>query len=121
MTTETTAGRFISRLFEAVETRLELFGFELGEERDRLLSTLVVVVVAGVFFFVGLLALNIVLVLAFWPQRLLVAALLAATYLLIGVGLGLSARNRLRTAPPPFADTIEELRKDAETFRGEAK
>jgi uncharacterized membrane protein YqjE len=117
MATDRTAGRFSARLVEAIHTRLELFGFEFGEERDRVLATLVLVMVAGVFVFVGLLAFNLALVLAFWEQRLLVAALLATGYLGVGLVLGVAAGNRLRDAPAPFASTIEELRKDADAFR----
>ncbi len=106
-----------NRLLEALETRFELFGFELSEERDRMLATLVAALVAVVFLFAGLLSLNIVLVLAFWEQRLLVCVVLAVAYLGVGVGLGLAARSRVRNAAPPFAATLDELRKDAEAFR----
>ncbi len=119
MTTER-AGRsgLGGRLLEGLEARLALFGFELGEERDRLLATLVTVLVAVVLLFVGLLSLNILLVLVFWEQRVLVAGGLALVYLVLGGGLGLVARARLKNAPQPFATTLEELRKDADSFPG---
>lgn len=119
MTTERAirGGGLGSRLLEALETRFELFGFELGEERDRLLATIVAALVAVVFLFAGLLSLNVVLVLAFWEQRLLVSAVMAVTYLGVGIGLSLTARNRVRNAPQPFTSTLDELRKDADAFR----
>jgi len=106
-----------NRLLEGLETRFELFGFELGEERDRLLATIVAALVAVVFLFAGLLSLNVVLVMAFWEQRLLVSLIMAVVYLGLGIGLGLTARSRIRNAPQPFTSTLEELRKDAEAFR----
>ncbi len=106
-----------NRFLEALETRFELFGFELGEERDRLLATIVAALVAVVFLFAGLLSLNVVLVMAFWEQRLLVSLIMAVVYLALGIGLGLTARSRVRNAPQPFTSTLEELRKDAEAFR----
>jgi len=106
-----------NRLLEALETRFELFGFELGEERDRLLATIVAALVAVVFLFAGLLSLNIVLVLAFWEQRVVVSVIMAVVYLGLGIGLGLTARSRVRNAPQPFTSTLDELRRDAETFR----
>ncbi len=106
-----------NRLLEALETRFDLFGFELGEERDRLLATIIAALVAVVFLFAGLLSLNVVLVLAFWEQRLLVSVIMAVVYLGLGAGLGLTARSRIRNAPQPFTSTLDELRKDAEAFR----
>jgi len=113
------AGRtgFSGRLMEGIEARIALAGFEFGEERDRLVAAFVAVLVAVVLVFVGLLTLNVLLVLVFWEQRVLVTGLLTAGYLLTGLALVLSARSRIVNAPQPFAATLEELRKDAETFR----
>ena len=119
MTTERTprGGGLGNRLLEAVETRVDLFGFELAEERDRMLVTIVAALVAVVLLFAGLLSLNVVLVMAFWEQRLLVSVILAVVYLGGALGLGLMAANRMSNAQQPFESTLEELRKDAAAFR----
>ena len=70
-----------------------------------------------VLLFAGLLSLNVVLVMAFWEQRLLVSLILAVVYLGGAIGLGLAANSRIRNAPQPFASTLDELRKDAAAFR----
>ena len=88
MKSESAAGRFSSHLLEALHTRLELLGFELGEERNRVLGTIVAILLSGVFFTVGLLLLNFVLVIAFWEQRLLVSALVAATLAMAAGNIG---------------------------------
>jgi uncharacterized membrane protein YqjE len=105
------------RLVEGLEARLALFGFELGEERDRVLATLVFALVAVVLLFVGLLSLNVFVVLLFWEQRIPVAGGITALYLVVGISLALAARGRLRDAPQPFEATLGELRRDAEAFR----
>jgi uncharacterized membrane protein YqjE len=116
--TDSAAGRFSAHLLEALQTRLELLGFELGEERNRVLGTIAAILLAGVFFSVGLLLLNFVLIIAFWEQRLLVSALVAGAYLVVGAVLALVARNRVVNADPPFEATVAELKKDADAFRG---
>lgn len=105
------------RLIEGLEARIALLGFELGEERDRFLATVVTALVAVVLLFVGLLVVNALLVLLFWEQRVAVAGVLALLYVGAAVALGLTARSRLRNAPQPFAATLEELSKDADAFR----
>ena len=106
-----------SRLLEGVEARLALLGFELGEERDRFLASIVGAIVAAILVFVGLLTANFLLVLMFWDQRILVAGCLVAGYLLGGLALAATIRARLRDAPQPFAATLDELRKDADACR----
>ncbi len=121
MKSESAAGRFGAHVLEALQTRVELLGFELGEERNRVLGSIVAILLAGVFFAVGLLLLNFVLVIAFWEKRLLVSALIAGTYLVLAAALALMARNRVVNAPPPLESTVAELKKDAEAFRGRSE
>lgn len=110
-------GQVGARLIEGLQLRLELAGLELGEEKDRLLAALIGALVATVLVFVGLLTLNILIAFLFWEQRVLVFSVLTAVYLGGGVLLGIGVRSRIKSAPRPFAATIEELRKDAGALR----
>lgn len=114
------ASRFGSRVVDALEHRLELFGIELTEEKLRLLGLLVGSIVAALAMFVGFLTLNVLLAFLFWEQRVPLFGALTALYLGGGIVLALVIRSKVLGGPPPFAMTIEELKRDARMFRKEA-
>lgn len=113
------ASRFGSRVVEALEHRIELFGIELTEEKLRLLVILVSSIVAALAIFVGFLTLNVLLAFLFWDQRVPLFGALTALYLGGGIVLALIVRSKIVAGGTPFAMTIEELRKDARMFRQE--
>ena len=98
--------------------RLELASLELQEEKHRLIDLLLraaLLVVLGILTLVSATALVVVI---FW-ERSPVAALAIVTglYALAVLMVALGLRAKLKTGPPPFSDTIAELKKDREWLR----
>ena len=98
-----------------IQNRIELAGLELREEHHRL-ADMLMGIVAGVF-----LALVAVVVLTLALAYLVSESV--RPWFLLGAGLlyaGTAAavflilRSRLRKRPPPFAETLSQLRKDRE-------
>ena len=114
------ASRVSSRVLEAVQHRLELFGIELNEEKLRLLGVLISAIVASLSMFVGFICLNILLAFLFWDQRVPLFVGLTLLYLGGGIVLALVVRSKVVNGPPPFAATLEELQRDARMFSSEA-
>ena len=96
-----------------LRNRVELFAVELHEEKYRLGEVLLL---AGSALFLGLLSLILLtgVVLFLFPEayRVYVAAVFGVIYLAASITLGLKTKQRLQT--PPFADTIDQIRKDSE-------
>ncbi len=106
----------LARTFLAiVQTRLEIFGADLEEERIRF-ARLVVLAMAVAFFFNAALALAAAwLVVALWDSyRHATIGILALVLLGAAVGLLLYARRSIHSRPKPFATTLAELAKDRE-------
>jgi uncharacterized membrane protein YqjE len=106
--------RSLAKTFVAlVQTRIELFASEVDEERARLER--IVVLTASAMFCMGLAIVLIVLLVAvvFWESnRLLAIGVLAALFMLAGLGLLLTLRSVVRQRPKFLAATLAELRKD---------
>lgn len=96
-------------------TRLELFGLEAQEARDRLLCRLAMLLAAAVFLLLALLVATLAVALAFWPteHRFLALGLLALLYAVLGLGLAGYLVWRSGRDPDPFAVTVAVLREDA--------
>lgn len=102
-------------LVAVLRTRLELLATDLEEERTRLLQILLWAAGALFFFGVGVLILALLAVLLLWEERRVGAIIaLAAVFLLIGAGLVISARNRMRARSRIFASSVQELSRDRE-------
>jgi uncharacterized membrane protein YqjE len=98
-----------------LRTRLEILATEIEEERVRFAG--LVLLVAAIAFCVQMAVLLgvILLVVLLWEShRLLTLGVLAAAFLVVGVGLFLWLRHHLRTRPRMFASTLGELAKDDE-------
>jgi uncharacterized membrane protein YqjE len=110
--------RSLAKTFVAlVQTRIELFGSEVDEERTRLER--IVVLAASAMFCMGLAIVLIVLLVAvvFWESnRLLAIGVLAALFMAAGLGLLLTLRSVVRKRPKFLAATLAELRKDEKEF-----
>jgi uncharacterized membrane protein YqjE len=106
--------RSLSKTFVAlVQTRIELFGSEVDEERTRLER--IVVLAASAMFCMGLAIVLIVLLVAvvFWESnRILAIGVLAALFMFSGLGLLVTLRSVVRQRPKFLAATLAELRKD---------
>ena len=105
--------RLATTVVELLRTRLGLLAAELEEERGRIVHFLVLAVSAGFFLALGIVSLTFFVILLAWETRpVLVAGLLTAAYLVIGVVLVVKARNIIFVKSKLFSASLEELRKD---------
>ncbi len=96
-----------------LQTRLELFGLELQEHKERLVRVLLLAV--GMLFLGNMAALVVtvtIVVLAGPEARKPVLIVLSLLYVLATVAAFFALRKELRGAPPPLSDTVSELKKD---------
>jgi uncharacterized membrane protein YqjE len=105
--------RVVATLLSTVQNRIELFGLELHEERNWAIVTLIWA--AAAVFLAGCALLVVTITVAY------LASEAARPYVLVGFCLvyatlattaGLGLRKRIATKPPPFRDTVAELKKD---------
>lgn len=111
--------RVLSTVIELLYTRAELFTTEVEEEIHRAAGLLVwalVAIIAGGF---TILLLSLTVVIAFWDDHRLLAALFVTLLFagLFGTAL-LTLRSRIRSRPPLLAETLSELRRDREALGG---
>jgi uncharacterized membrane protein YqjE len=112
------AARLFAALAEGLQLRVELFGLELAEERQRLVDLVVSALAAAVAVLLLAFSLSVLLLALFWDtHRIAVAAGLCLVYAAAAVGFGLRHRRRGRRLAPPFAATTAVLARDQETLR----
>lgn len=106
--------------FALLRNRFELFTVELQEEKLRLLNLLIWLGLAAIFGAAGIFVAMVALAFWLWDTAgytglvsLAAATLAAALAILWGI------RRKIQTAPPPFAQTVAEFRKDGECLRGD--
>ena len=107
--------RFGAALLGLLHGHLALFGEELKEQRSLSLHLLLLAGLSLVFGLLLLVGLSAALLIAFWESHR--TAAIIALCLFYGVGLSASLIGlllRLRSAPPPFAASLEELARDRE-------
>lgn len=108
--------RLVGKAIAVLRNRAELFAVELQEEEYRLIDVLLL---AGSALLLGLLAIMLftaVIIFVFGARyRLYVAAGLGGLYLCAAGCLLLRLKARLKAEP--FAETINQIRKDAECLR----
>lgn len=110
--------RIIGAVFSILETRLELIGIELAEEKDRLIGVLFLGLAATLLATLALIALTALIAIAFWDTyRWQALAGITAVYALAAIVCGVKARQGLRNAPQMFQATLNEFEKDHELFR----
>ena len=96
-----------------VHTRLELLSADIAEEREHLITLLLLVQLALFFLGVGILLLALLIVVAFWEShRLLALGGLTGLFLLASVGSAWLAVHKTRTRPRLFEASLAELSKD---------
>ena len=110
--------RFLRTLLDMAQTRLEILGTEISEERYNL-TRLVVVALAALFCLqTGLMLGVLYVVLAVSPENRLAAIGMAALSLLLAAAVAaLWLRAWLKSRPPMFGATIAELRKDRDRLK----
>jgi uncharacterized membrane protein YqjE len=110
--------RILSSAFAIFETRLELIGIELQEEKERLIGVLFLGLAAMMLAMMALITLTVLIAIYFWDTyRYQSLVGITAVYALIALVCGLRARHTLHEAPAMFDDTLAEFRKDRDTFR----
>jgi uncharacterized membrane protein YqjE len=110
--------RILSSVFAILQTRLELIGIELAEEKDRLLGVLFLGLAAMMLATMALIALTALVAIAFWDTyRWQSLAGITAVYAIAAVVCGLKARSGLLNAPIVFEATLAEFEKDRDIFR----
>ena len=110
--------RIIGSVFAILQTRLELVGIEIAEEKDCLLGVLFLGLAAMMLATMALIALTALIAIAFWDTyRWQALAGITAVYAIAGLACALKARSGLRNAPMVFEATIAEFEKDRDAFR----
>jgi uncharacterized membrane protein YqjE len=104
-------------LIALIHTRVELFTTEIEEEIHRAASIMLWAVVALYFGSLTVLMIAFTVIIIFWDDnRVLAAALVTATFLVMTVIFGLLARARLKAKTRFMAASIEELKRDRESL-----
>ncbi|WP_323121783.1 phage holin family protein [Burkholderia alba] len=113
--------RLLGSVFALLQTRLELVGIELAEEKERLMGVLFLGLAAMMLATMALISLTVLIAIAFWDTyRWQSLAGITVLYAVGGLVCALKARAGLRDAPSVFEATLNELEKDRELFRGKS-
>ena len=106
----TTLKALTSGVLAIIQTRLELLSTDIAEEREHLLTLLVLGGWGGP---ASVLLLALLIVIALWEsQRLLALGGMIAFFLIVGGVVGWLALQKLRKQPRLFDASISELMKD---------
>jgi uncharacterized membrane protein YqjE len=109
--------RIVSSVFAIFETRLELIGIELAEEKERLIGVLFLGLAAMMLTMMALITLTVLIAIAFWDTyRWQSLAAITVAYALVAVLCAVRARAGLVNAPNVFDSTLAEFKKDRDTF-----
>ncbi|UUM21247.1 phage holin family protein [Mycoavidus sp. SF9855] len=109
--------RLLSSILALAQTRLELAGIELAEEKARLFSLLFLSFIALLFGTIALTTLTALIVTVLWDtHRWQTLAALASVYSVAALFCLCAIRAKLRKAAAPFEATLAEFRKDHEAF-----
>jgi uncharacterized membrane protein YqjE len=105
--------RIASGVLAIAQTRLELLGIELAEEKERLLLIMFLGLAGMLFSLMALITLTALIAVTFWDSyRWQSLAVLTLAYALAAIWCGLKAGLSLRDTPPIFPATLAELEKD---------
>jgi uncharacterized membrane protein YqjE len=95
------------------QTRLELAGIELIEEKNRLLVQLFTGLAAMLSITLGLIVLTFLIIAHFWDSyRLSSIIVVAVVYFAVGGLLCVRLKRTFENGPPPFQASFEEMSKD---------
>jgi uncharacterized membrane protein YqjE len=105
--------RLAGSLLCIVQTRLELLGNELEEERLHIEQTLFYKGIALLFFGLSIMLITVLIVVLFWDsQRLLVLGGLAGLYFISGLLVWNTSSNLIRKKSRLFSASLAELSSD---------
>jgi uncharacterized membrane protein YqjE len=109
--------RLLDSVLGLVQRRLEVIALDLQAEKTRALDLLARAAAVIVLGLLALVAATATVVVALWDTSpVLVLAGVTVLYAAGATILAVGIKRRLRDGPKPFADTIEEFRKDRECF-----
>ena len=105
----------VGSLFKVAATRMELFGLELAEEKERMLGMLWLSMFGFVFFLLALMSATVLVGLYFWgtEYRFVVLLGLVLFHTLAALACFFYVRSRLIRKQLPFAATVNALQEDA--------
>ena len=107
-------------MLEGLTFRLDLASLEFQEEKQRLFSTLFLTLASAFLAFLAFVCVNVLILVLLWDTHKIAAVVsMTVAYLALAIGCALWLRHRLRHAPEPFAATLEELRRDAQSLGGD--
>jgi uncharacterized membrane protein YqjE len=102
-------------LVSIAHTRLELLSTDLEEDREHLLSLVIMSLAALFSLMIGVVLVAILLVVIFWDShRLLALGSLAGFFLLVGLATCCFAVRKVKTKPRLFLASLLELFKDSQ-------
>lgn len=107
--------RLLASLLGLLQSHLGIFSIELEETRERLIRTLVLVVVGAGCILLCMLTVTLAVILMVGDAYRLYAVIgLFVLFLLIGAVCLHLAWSGMKEGPQPFAGTLDELRRDRE-------
>ena len=106
-------GRIGTTVLGMLQTRLELAAVEIEEESRRTLGYFILALISLIFFGLALLLVSLTIILVFWENYRLQAALgLAGLYTGVGAYVTMKLRASFATKPRLLSATVGELKKD---------
>jgi uncharacterized membrane protein YqjE len=106
--------RLLAILVSVVRTRLNLLAVEIMQEQSRMWLTLVLTALALIFASMALLALSLLVVVAFWEEnRLLAIGCLSLFYVVATIVTVVVLQQKAKVGSNLFAGTLSELSKDS--------
>ena len=107
--------RFLDDALGAFYNRVELLVVEFGEEKTKLIEVLICVAAALFFAMMTVIVLTATVILLFPEElRIYAAGGFCLMYLVGAIWSFLQLKTRLKQSGVPFAETINELKKDRE-------
>ena len=99
------------------QTRFEMAGIELIEEKNRLLSQVFTGLAAILFLSFGVMVLTFMVAAHFWDTYRMTALLsVACLYIVIGAVLWFRMKSLVDQSPTPFQATLAEMAKDRDAI-----
>jgi uncharacterized membrane protein YqjE len=112
--------RSLSRTaIDILHTRFDLLVTEIAEEQARLAELLLVAALSLLCFFLSIVFVAFLVVVAFWDTdyRILATGLMAALLFGIGCGLGAVFLKKVKSKPKLFSESLDELGADLERLK----
>jgi len=113
-----TLGHLWATAVQGLLLRLDLIAVEAKEEKERFLGFLLLGLLVALSAFMAFLVLNLTIVALAGEHRIAVLLVMFGLYSLLTAALGIGMWRKLRSAPAPFAATVEELKKDQALYSG---